>query len=179
MKACILYAGFFRLYPNFTSDLIEFQKKVFIKPFHHGIGKMAFAVLSNVNEYAVKPEYYTVRYLFYGVSPLSFIIPRLFSVSFPNRIMSEWSAPEFESKSVRPKSWRSVWRHCPVRWCLPTAVRYSPPRPCNLSGAGEIGRCGFGVGVEYRCFGAPSGQGDDRPINPLKTARQWQRRWRA
>jgi hypothetical protein len=26
--------------------------------------KMAFAVLSNINEYAVKPEYYTVRYLF-------------------------------------------------------------------------------------------------------------------
>jgi len=39
-------------------------KKVFIKPFHHGIGKMAFAVLSNINEYAVKPEYCTVWYLF-------------------------------------------------------------------------------------------------------------------
>ncbi|EER57048.1 hypothetical protein NEIFL0001_2085 [Neisseria flavescens SK114] len=26
--------------------------------------KMAFAVLSNINEYVIKPEYCTVRYLF-------------------------------------------------------------------------------------------------------------------
>jgi hypothetical protein len=37
-------------------------KKVFIKPFHHGIGKNG--ICRDINEYAIKPEYYTVRYLF-------------------------------------------------------------------------------------------------------------------
>ena len=36
--------------------------------------------------------------------------------------MSEWPAPEFESKICPPEKLAERLADCPVRWCLPTAV---------------------------------------------------------
>jgi hypothetical protein len=64
MKACILYAGFFPFIPEFYFRFNWVSKKYLSNRFIMVAAKMAFAVLSNINEYAIKPKYCTVRYLF-------------------------------------------------------------------------------------------------------------------
>jgi hypothetical protein len=54
----------FPFIPEFYFRFNWVSKKYLSNRFIMASAKMAFAVLSNINEYAVKPEYCTVRYLF-------------------------------------------------------------------------------------------------------------------
>ena len=95
--------------------------------------------------------------------------------------MSEWPAQNLNPKSVRPKSWRERLRHCPVRWCFTNGCfdMLSIGPWAYLAQARSAGAA-LVVALNTDASGAPSGaKGDDRPINLWKTARQWQRHWRA
>jgi len=65
MKACILYAGFFPFIPEFYFRFNWVSKKYLSNRFIMvSVKKRRLRYLSNADEYAVKPEYRTVRYLF-------------------------------------------------------------------------------------------------------------------
>ena len=73
--------------------------------------------------------------------------------------MSEWSAPEFESKICPPEKLAERLAALPrplvfTNGCFDILHRGH----VTYLAQARFGRCGFGIGVEYRCFGAPSGQ---------------------
>ena len=94
--------------------------------------------------------------------------------------MSEWSAPEFESKICPPEKLAERLAALPrplvfTNGCFDILHRGHVTYLAQARSAGAALVLALNTDASVR----RQGKGDDRPINPLETARQWQRHWPA